>query len=203
MCSIRMVKVSPAHQNQHFSNIDVENQSYSSIPLKQHLHPRLRVGRLPQRSTAPFQLHHSSRPLAKSSDKKVDDISFLLAYLVGLEVGPCVGNALYGKNILSVGWHSGPVFGSSASAAAASKLLGLPASQIEDALGIACTQACGLMSAQCESEVKRMQHGFAARNGLPSLSGTETTTLFHSSFLLSVAWKYPLAPDQFFSRKAR
>jgi aconitate decarboxylase len=36
---------------------------------------------------------------------------------------------------------------------------------MEDALGIACTQACGLMSAQFESEVKRMHHGFAARNG--------------------------------------
>jgi aconitate decarboxylase len=68
--------------------------------------------------------------------------------------------------MLTVGWHSGAVFGPSASAAAASKLLGLSASQIEDALGIACTQACGLMSAQFESEVKRMQHGFAARNGL-------------------------------------
>jgi len=68
--------------------------------------------------------------------------------------------------MLTIGWHSGAVFGPSVSAAAASKLLKLPASQIEDALGIACTQACGLMSAQFESEVKRMQHGFAARNGL-------------------------------------
>ena len=31
---------------------------------------------------------------------------------------------------------------------------------------MACTQACGLMSAQFESDVKRMQHGFAVRNGL-------------------------------------
>lgn len=100
----------------------------------------------------------------KSSGKKVDGASFLLAYPVGTEVGPRVGNALHGKNILTVGWHSGAVFGPSASAAAVSKLLGLPASQIEDALGIACTQACDLMSAQFESEVKRMQHGFAARN---------------------------------------
>jgi aconitate decarboxylase len=45
-------------------------------------------------------------------------------------------------------------------------MIGLPANQIEDAVGIACTQAGGLMSAQYESEVKRMQHGFAARNGL-------------------------------------
>jgi aconitate decarboxylase len=44
--------------------------------------------------------------------------------------------------------------------------MGLDAAIMENALGIACTQACGLMSAQFESEVKRMQHGFAARNGL-------------------------------------
>jgi aconitate decarboxylase len=68
--------------------------------------------------------------------------------------------------MLTRGWHSGAVFGPSASAAAVSKLLNLPSDAIEDALGIACTQAGGLMSAQFGSDVKRMQHGFAARNGL-------------------------------------
>jgi aconitate decarboxylase len=58
------------------------------------------------------------------------------------------------------------VFGHAASAAACSKLLGLSADQTEDAIGIACTQACGLMSAQYGAMVKRMQHGFASRNGL-------------------------------------
>ena len=33
-------------------------------------------------------------------------------------------------------------------------------------MGTACTQACGLASARYESMGKRMQHGFAARNGL-------------------------------------
>ena len=65
-----------------------------------------------------------------------------------------------------MGWHCGTVFGHPASAAAASKLFAMSAGQIEDAIGIACTQACGLMSAQYEGMVKRMQHGFAARNGL-------------------------------------
>lgn len=91
---------------------------------------------------------------------------FLLAAIVGFEVGPRVGLGLYGGHMLSMGWHSGAVFGPSAAAASVSKLLNLPAYQIEDALGIACTQACGLMSAQYESDVKRMQHGFASRNGL-------------------------------------
>ncbi len=68
--------------------------------------------------------------------------------------------------MLSKGWHSGPVFGAPAAAAASAKLCGLSAVQIEDAIGIACTQACGLMAAQYEGMVKRMQHAFAARNGL-------------------------------------
>jgi 2-methylcitrate dehydratase PrpD len=45
-------------------------------------------------------------------------------------------------------------------------LYGLDAVGFEDALGLAATQACGLMAAQFESMGKRMQHGFAARNGL-------------------------------------
>ncbi|KIW31464.1 uncharacterized protein PV07_03112 [Cladophialophora immunda] len=99
-------------------------------------------------------------------EKSVSGPEFLLATLVGFEVGPRVGRGLHGAHILSTGWHSGAVFGPSASAASVSKLFGLSAESVEDALGIACTQACGLMSAQFESEVKRMQHGFAARSGL-------------------------------------
>lgn len=91
---------------------------------------------------------------------------FLLAYTIGCEVGPRVGRALYGGHILTMGWHSGAVFGPPAAAAAVGRILGLSAGAMEDALGIACTQACGLMSAQYESDAKRMQHGFAARNGL-------------------------------------
>ncbi|KAK0510639.1 hypothetical protein JMJ35_007071 [Cladonia borealis] len=65
-----------------------------------------------------------------------------------------------------MGWHCGTIFGHPVAAAAASKLFDAPAAQIEDALWIASTQACGLMSAQYEGMVKRMQHGFSARNGL-------------------------------------
>ena len=90
----------------------------------------------------------------------------LKAFVVGCEVGPRVGLALHGTDLLSRGWHSGAVQGPSASAAAVSSLLSLPPGHIESALGIACTQAGGLMSAQFGSMAKRMQHGFASRNGL-------------------------------------
>ena len=92
--------------------------------------------------------------------------ALLLATIVGYETGPRVGLCLHGAHMLSRGWHSGAVFGPAASASAVSKLLNLPTDKIEDALGIACTQSCGLMSAQFGSDLKRMQHGFAARNGL-------------------------------------
>jgi 2-methylcitrate dehydratase PrpD len=67
--------------------------------------------------------------------------------------------------MLSRGWHSGSVFGTHASAAAAGHLRGLNAAQFEDALGLAGTQSGGLMAAQYEAMSKRMHHGFASRAG--------------------------------------
>ena len=92
--------------------------------------------------------------------------ALLLGAIRGLEVGPRVGRALNGAEMLTRGWHSGPIFGGPAAAAAAGTLYGLDANGFEDAFGIAATQAGGLMAAQFGGMVKRMQHGFAARNGL-------------------------------------
>jgi len=90
----------------------------------------------------------------------------LLAAILGYETGPRVGLALGGLDMLSRGWHSGVVFGPLAAAASVGCLYGLDAAKFEDALGIAATQSGGLMSAMYESMVKRMQHGFASRDGL-------------------------------------
>ncbi|MBU3064968.1 MmgE/PrpD family protein [Nocardia sp. NEAU-G5] len=89
----------------------------------------------------------------------------LTAAIAGFEVGPRVGLALHGGEMLSRGWHSGPVFGTHTAAMVAGKLRGLDAAGLEDALGMAGTQSAGLMAAQYEAMSKRMQHGFAARNG--------------------------------------
>ena len=97
---------------------------------------------------------------------QVSGAEFLRGAIAGFEVGPRVGMALHGQQMLSRGWHSGSVFGPHASAAAAGVLLGLDAARFEDALGLAGTQSAGLMAAQFESMGKRMHHGFAARNGL-------------------------------------
>ncbi|HEV3357552.1 MAG TPA: MmgE/PrpD family protein [Pseudonocardiaceae bacterium] len=89
----------------------------------------------------------------------------LTAAVAGFEVGPRVGLALHGAEMLSRGWHSGPVFGTHTAAMTTGRLYGLDAAQLEDALGMAGTQSGGLMAAQYEAMSKRMQHGFAARNG--------------------------------------
>jgi aconitate decarboxylase len=104
--------------------------------------------------------------LAVASQHDIRGSEFLLAAIRGYEVPGRVGLALHGPDMLTRGWHSGVVFGPAASAVAAGTLYDLDAAGFEDALGMAMTQACGLMSAQFESMVKRMQHGFAARNGL-------------------------------------
>jgi len=97
---------------------------------------------------------------------RVSGERFLLGAILGYETGPRVGQALGGLDMLSRGWHSGVVFGPMAAAAAVGTLYGLDAAGFEDAFGIGATQSCGLMSAMFESMVKRMQHGFASRNGL-------------------------------------
>jgi 2-methylcitrate dehydratase PrpD len=97
---------------------------------------------------------------------RVSGERLLLGAILGYETGPRVGLALGGLDMLSRGWHSGVVFGPLAAAASVGSLYGLDAGGFEDALGIAATQSGGLMAAQFESMVKRMQHGFASRDGL-------------------------------------
>ena len=91
---------------------------------------------------------------------------FLRGYIVGCEVGLRVGRALRGSALMAQGWLNGSVQGPSAAAAAVSSLLRLSPAQIEWALGLACTQAGGLLSIVKGSMAKRMQHGLAARDGL-------------------------------------
>jgi aconitate decarboxylase len=118
---------------------------------------------------APLHSNSLVLPAMLAAAPRVGRVSgdrFLLGAILGYETGPRVGQALGGLDMLSRGWHSGVVFGPIAAAAAAGTLYGLDAAGCEDAFGMAATQSCGLMSAMYESMVKRMQHGFASRNGL-------------------------------------
>ena len=103
---------------------------------------------------------------AAQTRTEVSGAALLKGAIAGFEVGPRVGLALHGVEMLSRGWHSGAVFGTHAAAAAVGTLLDLDAARFEDALGLAGTQSGGLMAAQFEAMSKRMHHGFAARAGL-------------------------------------
>src|ERR1700722_12925343 len=86
---------------------------------------------------------------------------FLTACVAGYEIGPRVGMCM-GPEHIGQGWHSGATVGVFSASAA----LRLPADQVVHALGIAGTQASGLMAAQFGAMVKRMHAGRAAQSGL-------------------------------------
>jgi 2-methylcitrate dehydratase PrpD len=89
----------------------------------------------------------------------------LTAAVAGYEVGPRVGMCM-GPDHIAQGWHSGATVGTFASAAAAARALGLSTEQTIHALGIAGTQAAGLMAAQYGSMVKPMHAGRSSQSGL-------------------------------------
>jgi 2-methylcitrate dehydratase PrpD len=97
--------------------------------------------------------------------KKCTGKEFLTAmvsgYEVGLRVGMCVG-----ASHLHRGYHPTGTHGTFAAAAAAGKLLGLDEEKMVHALGIAGTQAAGLMAAQYAAMVKRMHAGRASQSGV-------------------------------------
>jgi len=90
---------------------------------------------------------------------------FLRAAVAGYEIGPRVGLCM-GPEHIGQGWHSGATVGVFAAAAGAAAGLQLSADQAVHALGIAGTQAAGLMAAQYGAMVKRMHAGRAAQSGL-------------------------------------
>lgn len=107
---------------------------------------------------------------AESAATPPDPDELLAALAVGMEVGPRLGITIGAYDLLDRGWHCGVIYGSLAAAAALARLAKLDVDQTEDALGIAATQASGLMAAQYEGMVKRIQHGFAARAGLVAVA---------------------------------
>lgn len=89
----------------------------------------------------------------------------LTAAIAGYEIGPRVGICM-GPEHIAQGWHSGATLGVFSAAAGAARGLGLDAEKTVHALGIAGTQAAGLMAAQYGAMVKRMHAGRASQSGL-------------------------------------
>jgi len=90
---------------------------------------------------------------------------FLASAVAGYEIGPRVGLCM-GPEHIGQGWHSGATLGVFSAAAGAARALKLDTEKTVHALGIAGTQASGLMAAQYGAMVKRMHAGRASQSGL-------------------------------------
>ena len=95
----------------------------------------------------------------------IDGKRLLTAVVAGYEVGCRVGMT-GGAAQLRRGFHPSATSGTFAAGAAAAKMLRLNPAKTVHALGIAGTQAAGLMAAQHSSMVKRMHPGRSAQAGV-------------------------------------
>ena len=95
----------------------------------------------------------------------VDGKRFITALVAGYEVG-CRVAMTGGASQLRRGFHPSATSGTFAAGAAAAKMLQLNPVKTLHALGIAGTQAAGLMAAQHASMVKRMHPGRSAQAGV-------------------------------------
>jgi len=89
----------------------------------------------------------------------------LTAMVAGYEVAIRVGMSV-GTSHLQRGFHPTGTHGSFGAGAAAGKILRLDSEKMTHDLGIAGTQAAGLMAAQYSAMVKRMHAGRAAQSGV-------------------------------------
>lgn len=100
-----------------------------------------------------------------SPDRALDGRELLTAIVAGYEIGPRVGMCM-GQEHIGQGWHSGATVGVFSAASGAARALRLSPDETIHALGIAGTQAAGLMAAQYGAMVKRMHAGRSAQSGL-------------------------------------
>jgi len=94
-----------------------------------------------------------------------DGKEFLTAVVAGYEVAIRVGMSV-GTSHLQRGFHPTGTNGTFGAGAAAGRILRLDPDKMTHALGIAGTQAAGLMAAQYSAMVKRMHAGRAAQSGV-------------------------------------
>jgi len=94
-----------------------------------------------------------------------DGKEFLTAVIAGYEVGIRVGMSV-GTSHLQRGFHPTGTNGAFGAGAAAGRIIKLGTGEMTHCLGIAGTQAAGLMAAQYSAMVKRMHAGRAAQSGV-------------------------------------
>ncbi len=99
------------------------------------------------------------------ADDRIDGREVLSAIIAGYEVGTRVGNAATMALFLR-GFHPQGTSGAFVAAATAGRILRLPDTQMQHALGIAGSMGAGLMAAQEGAMVKRLHAGRAAQSGV-------------------------------------
>src|SRR3954465_3036630 len=112
---------------------------------------------------------HATPPVAAvvlslARKQKVSGAELLHAFIMGVETSCRMGNAVMPGHY-ERGWHITSTCGVFGATVAAAKLVRLDARQMASALGIAATQASGLVEG-LGSMARVLNAGFAARNGL-------------------------------------
>lgn len=112
---------------------------------------------------------HPSAPilpaaLALAERQRVSGAALLTAFVVGVEIEAKLGRAL-NPGHYETGWHATSTLGVFGAAAAAAKLLGLPAERTAHALAIAGSMASGI-KANFGTDGKPLHVGHAARCGV-------------------------------------
>ena len=102
--------------------------------------------------------------LALAESRGASGRDVLAAFILGVEIECRIGNAV-SPGHYARGWHITSPCGVFGAAAAAARLLGLPAPMIAHALGIAASQSAGTVE-NLPSAAKNVSVGNAARNGL-------------------------------------
>ena len=100
-----------------------------------------------------------------NAGKTISGKDVLTAMVVGYEIGHRVGNAAT-MDLFFRGFHPQGTSGAFVATATAARMLGLDATQFQHALGMAGSQAGGLMAAQEGAMVKRFHSGRAAQSGV-------------------------------------
>jgi aconitate decarboxylase len=103
--------------------------------------------------------------MAAGEGRDVNGRMLLTAFVAGCEVGTRVGMSV-GTAHFRAGYHPQGTVGVFAAAAAAGRVMNLNAPSMRNAVGIAGTQAAGLMAAQEGSMAKRLHSGLACQAGV-------------------------------------
>lgn len=105
--------------------------------------------------------------LALAEQRDMSGADVITAMVAGYEIGHRVGNAAT-MSLFFRGFHPQGTSGAFVAVATAAHAIGLKAEQYQHALGIAGSQAGGLMAAQEGAMVKRFHSGRAAQSGVYS-----------------------------------